>query len=230
MKQTCLLFLATIGTFTTHACRCVLGETFTQEVAQSDQIFTGTVLKKTLAEKVYYLFSISQVFKGDKFDTLTIRTGFGRPDCGMVFEAGKEYVVYAYNKQTTRCHRNSLANHNADINKLKYLFDTSFSNGIGKTISPALTDNEAEYFNAEFEKQRKDFDFHEKKVAFVLGSSFIDKQQYFKNWGGTDIATNLIILTDEEKHKTNGYDAIIASWRKQGVSKRFRRRLIKKMT
>jgi hypothetical protein len=93
-----------------------------------------------------------------------------------------------------------------------------------------LTDNEAEYFNAELQSQRKDFDFRSKKVAFALNSSFIEKQQYFKNWGGKDVSNNLIILTDQEKQKANGYDAIIVSWRKQGVSDGFRKRLIKRLT
>ncbi|HEV7333639.1 MAG TPA: hypothetical protein VGN63_21575 [Flavisolibacter sp.] len=230
MKRPFLILLATIGTLTTYACRCVLGETFTQEVAQSDQIFVGTVLKKTTAEKAYYLFSISQMFKGDSVDTLSIKTGFGGPDCGMVFEVGKTYLVYAHNKQTTWCERNALANNNTDIIKLKYLFDSSFSHDIGKTTNSALTDHEAEYFNTELLSLRKDFDFHGKKVAFVLNKSVIDKEQYFKNWGGKEVVNHLIILTNEERQKADGYDAIIVSWRKQGVSNGFRKRLIKRLT
>ena len=100
--------------------------TFTVEVAQSDQIFVGKVLKKTSAEKTYYLFSISQMFKGDKVDTLTISTGFGGPDCGMNFEVGKMYVVYSSNRQTSRCRRNSLVDSSTDLGKLKYLFQNGF--------------------------------------------------------------------------------------------------------
>jgi len=204
--------------------------TFSEEIAHADQIFVGTVLKKTSADRAYYLFSVSQMFKGDKADTLTMRTGFGGPDCGMIFEVGKTYLVYSFNKQTTWCRRNALADINADIKILKYLFDTSFSSNIGKTTNPVLTDNEAEYFNAELSNQRKDFDFHERKVAFVLSGSFIDKQQYFKNYGGKEVVNYLILLTDEEKQIANGYDAIIVSWRKQSISKGFRKRLIKRLT
>lgn len=226
MKRTFLLLLATIGTLTTYACKCYT-LTFSEEIAQADHIFIGTVLKKTAADKAYYLFSVSQMLKGDKSDTLTVKTGFGGPDCGVVFEVGKTYLVYTHEKQTTRCRRNALANNNADITKLKYLFDTGFSSNVGKTTSPVLTNNEAEYFNAELLKQRKDVDFHEKKVAFVLNGSFIDKQQYFKNWGGREVASQLIILTDDEKQKANGYDAIIVLGRRQGVDNSFRKRLIK---
>ena len=229
MKQTLLIILATIGTVTSYACRCNI-LTFSEEIVQADQIFIGTVLKKTTADKAYYLFTVSKAFKGENDDSVTIKTGFGGPDCGMVFEVGKTYLVYSHNKQTTWCRRNALANNNADLSKLKYLFDTTFSDDVGKATNPVLTNNEAEYFNAELLKQRRDFDFQGKKVAFVLSGSFIDKQQYFKNWGGKDVANSLIILTDEEKQKVNGYDAIIVSWRKQGVSNGYRKRLLKRLT
>jgi hypothetical protein len=228
MKQTILILLATIGTATSYACRCNF-LTFSEEVVLADQIFIGTVLKKTTADKAYYLFSVSKTFKGGGGDTLTIKTGFGGPDCGMEFEVGKTYLVYSHNKETTRCRRNALANNNPDLNKLKYLFDTTFSVDIGKATNPILTNNEAAYFNAELLKQRKDFDFKGKKVAFVLSGSFLDKQQYFKNWGGKEVANNLIILTDEEKQKANGYDAIIVSWRKQGISNGYKKRLLKRL-
>ncbi|MBL7735141.1 MAG: hypothetical protein JNL51_06760 [Chitinophagaceae bacterium] len=229
MKQTLLIILATIGILTSYACKCYRA-TFTEEVSQADQIFIGTALKKTSTDKTHYLFSISQMFKGVKQDTLTILTGLGGPDCGMEFEIGKTYVVYASNKQTNRCRRNSLADSNTDLGKLKYLFQTDFSANIGVTTNSVLTDNEAYFFNSELLAQRKDFDFHQKKVAFVLSGSFIDKQQYFKNWGDKDVVNSLILLTEEEKQKANGYDAIIVSWRKQGVSNSFKKRLLKKLS
>jgi hypothetical protein len=229
MRQTTLIIIATLWTLASHACDC-RNLTFSEEVAQADQIFIGRALKKETSDyRAYYLFYISKIFKGHKNDTLTIETGLGGPDCGMIFEVGKTYLVYSAYKQTSRCRRNALENNNADIVKLKYLFDSSFSNYIGKTTSPVLTANEAIYFNSDLLTQRKDFDFHGKKVAFVLNSSFIDKAQYFKNWSGNKIVNNLIILTNEEKKKAKGYDAIIVLWRKQGVSKSFRKRLIKRV-
>lgn len=124
MKQTFLILIAIIGTITSYACKCNI-LTFSAEVVQADQIFIGTVLKKTTADKVYYLFTVSKTFKGDSHDTLTIKTGFGGPDCGMVFEVGKTYLVYSHNGHTNSCRRNALANNNADLSKLKHLFDLS---------------------------------------------------------------------------------------------------------
>jgi hypothetical protein len=46
--------------------------------------------------------------------------------------------------------------------------ETRFSSDIGKTNSLVLTNDEAEYANAELTRQHKNVDFHEKKVAFVL--------------------------------------------------------------
>lgn len=211
----------------TNACKCG-AHTFSEEVSTSTQIFTGTVLKKTVAEKAYYLFSVSKVFKGDEADTITIRTGFGGPDCGMVFEVGKTYVVYAYNKTTSWCRRNAPAVNNADIGMLKFLFDTVFCSEIGKTTNPELTDNEAEYFNIEFLKTRNGFDFKGKNVAFISNRSFIDKRQYFMDWGGKETAVKLVILTNKER-RNNGYDAIIILSQKQTVGNGFKKRLIKKL-
>ena len=86
------------------------------------------------------------------------------------------------------------------------------------------------YFNFEFLTQRKAFNFQGKKIAFVIKHMLIDKEQYFKEYDGKEPTANLIILTEEEKQKANGYDAIIGLWRKQGMSKHFRKRIIKGLT
>ena len=229
MKYTILTILTMIIVATSNACECRIIE-FSKEVKYADKIFIGKVLNKNITGiNAYYLFSVSITFKGSKVDTLSIETGLGGGDCGMIFQVGETYLVYSHGGQTTICRRNALADGNTDIVRLKYLFNTYFSNDIGKSDNPFFTDNEAEYFNAEFSEQRKDFDFHGKKIAFVLNGSFISKQQYFKNWGTQEAVTNLIILSNEEKQRASKYDAIVVLFRKQGVSKNFRKRLIKKM-
>jgi len=228
MKQLFLFILAAAGSLNSMACRCHRA-IFTQEVAQSDLIFIGTVLKKDSSDKAYYLFAVSKVFKGSYSDTVTISTGFGGPDCGMKFETGTTYLVYANHKRTSWCSRNHLANSNTDEGKLKYLFDSSFSNETGKNTDPLLTASEAAYFNSELLTQRNQFDFRQKKVAFVSNRSLINKQRYFTFWGGKDAVNNLLILTETEKQQC-GYDAIIVSWNKQVITDRFRRRLVKQLT
>jgi hypothetical protein len=203
---------------------------FSEEVAYADQVFIGTVIKQADSDMVYFLFSVSHTFKGNKADTLTIKTGFGGGDCGVKFEIGKEYLIYSHSRQTSICRRNSLAINNPDITKLKFLFDNRFSATIGKSTSPVLTENEALYFNSEFLTQRNGFDFQGKKIAFVVKRSFIDKEQYFKEYGGKDPMENLIILTEEDKQKADGYDAIIILDKKQGVRKHFKKRIIKELS
>jgi len=228
MKRSILIFLAAIAALASYACKCYQG-TFDQEVQQADKIFMGTVLMKTASDKAYYLFSVSQGFKGVKADTITVKTGFGGGDCGMNFEVGKTYVVYAQNEETNICHRNALADKNTDLGKLRYLFENGFSADIGKTINPVLTGHESAYLNADLSTGRKDFDFYGKKVAFFISGSFRDKVQYFENYGGRHVAYHLVILNEKEKQEANGYDAIIVLWRKQGVGSGFKKSLIKKL-
>lgn len=229
MLRLLFLCITALGTFNSYACKC-RQLSFSEELAQSDQVFTGTVINKTTNDRVYYLFKVTKSYKGNASDTLTIQTGLGGGDCGVQFEQGQAYLVYANQQQTNTCRRNAPASNNPDLVKLKYLFDTGFSKNIGQDNQSTLTTNEAEYFNAELSEQRSDFDFNGKKVAFVLSGSFIDKQQYFREWGGAHVANNLVILSEKERQKANGYDAIIVSWRKQGVSKAFKRKLVRRLS
>lgn len=223
----CLILLAT---FSSYACQC-RNMTFHEEVFSVKNIFVGTVLDRQPipGKDVSYLFSISQNFKGDLPDTININTGFGGPDCGMNFEIGKTYIVFSNLNRTSRCSRNSLVHLSPDLEKLKYLFQPGFPNGLFKTTTPFLSDTEAEYLNFELLRKRNDFDFSKKKVVFSLNGNLIDKQRYFKDLGGKFITTDLIVLTDAEKLKNYNYDAIIVSGRKGQISNHYRKRLIKKL-
>jgi hypothetical protein len=101
-----------------YACKCQL-LSFKREVTQADQIFTGKVIKKTIGENVHYLFMVSEMFKGEKNDTITITTYSDFIACGMEFGIGKEYLVYSNKKYTSRCRRNAEAKNNPDIEKLR---------------------------------------------------------------------------------------------------------------
>lgn len=108
----------TFFSITVFACKCAI-YSFKEEVALSDHIFVGRVIKRTESDKAYFFIIVSEVFKGEKTDTITILTGFGGPDCGMEFIIGKEYLVYAKQNSTSRCRRNALALNNPDIEKLR---------------------------------------------------------------------------------------------------------------
>ena len=111
----------------------------------------------------------------------------------------------------------SIDNKNIDKNTFKNL------DSLGKNNNPKLTIYESDYFNQIFSKKRKDFNFTNKTIAFVTGSSGkirSSKQQYFdldrermvKGYslnGGT-----LIIFNEIEKEQSGGYDAVILYWSK----------------
>lgn len=99
---------------------------------------------------------------------------------------------------------------------------------LGRDNNPRLNKYEADYFNSEFKDQRKDFDFTDKKVAFITGSAankLWTKTEYFEelkerlkvNSGITDWA---IFLTPDERAKSGDYDVIVASWVKLLTDKR----------
>jgi len=228
-----LVFLFAISTLTASACMC--GKlTLKEALSEADQVFIGTVLKRTHSDsdRVYYLVSVTTMFKGNKADSLIIRTGFGGGDCGVRFEAGKSYVIFSHQQYTDRCDGTDLVEQSIFIEKLKYLFEIDYAKNFGQTTTPTLTDKEAAYFNGELFFERSKFDFNQKKIAFMSGSSIstvIDKQQYFANWGGKDIENSLLVLTEKEKMESGGFDAIIISWSKIKIGRKGRKRMIAKL-
>lgn len=99
----------------------------------------------------------------------------------------------------------------------------------GLNDSSQLNKYEAEYFNEVFKNERADFDFSEKKIAYYtgsLGTTPSAKSAYFNALQRTNTETDetvhawqangtqLLILTDEEKALSGGYDAILVSWSK----------------
>ena len=78
-----------------------------------------------------------------------------------------------------------------------------------------LTNKEASFLNALFEKQRKDFDFQGKMVAYTIGTSgtkIEDKSAFFDRYLENATHGNvfsLIILTKEENEKSGGFDIVL---------------------
>lgn len=110
----------------------------------------------------------------------------------------------------------------------------------GIDSSAMLNQYEVNYFNQSLEKQRKrsGFDFQGKKVGFAhgnYGNVAISKKEYFDHWGrkyyndNLGVSNQLIVLTEEEKTQSGGYDAIIVSWSKILISKKYNEELIIKI-
>lgn len=92
-----------------------------------------------------------------------------------------------------------------------------------------LSIQEADLLNSLIKQSQDTFDFHKKKVAFIIGSNggrILTKAEYFQTcinpWiEEGEIPQVLIIeLTAEEKRKSGGYDALVLSWVKVFTDKR----------
>jgi len=86
-------------------CSCLPLSPPSKELKRADAVFWGKAIKVKPAritdgeEKVRgYLvtFAVARRFKGDLPSEVTVETGQGGGDCGVHFEAGKEYLVYAF--------------------------------------------------------------------------------------------------------------------------------------
>ena len=101
----------------------------------------------------------------------------------------------------------------------------------GIDINPKLNLTESKFLNEYLSDRRNEFDFTNKKIIFVTGNSgnFIkDKSDYFKNVReriGTNsrIGSDIIVLTEDEKIKSGGYDAIVTYWIKVLTERRKRK-------
>lgn len=83
-----------------------------------------------------------------------------------------------------------------------------------------LSEQEVILLNHLLKNLRDTFDFHGKKVAFITGSSgnrLLSKADYFnqiKPWldAGDTPQASIVLLTEEEKDKSGGYDVLVLSW------------------
>ena len=104
-----------------------------------------------------------------------------------------------------------------------------------------LNSYEAAYFNDVFKERKEDFNFSGKVIAFYTGSSgttMSTKSRYFnsvKNSNQKDVhawqagGTQLLILDNEEKNLSGGYDAILVLWSKLPKRGKSRTRLVKRL-
>jgi len=85
-----------------YACSCIPAPPVEDRLAGADAVFHGTVLRGggvgsgcggLLQRK--FRFEVHTVWKGDIGDRVTVKTGMGGGDCGMGFEKGEEYVIFA---------------------------------------------------------------------------------------------------------------------------------------
>ncbi|MFW6136423.1 MAG: hypothetical protein ACOC7N_06340 [Chloroflexota bacterium] len=89
------------------ACMCVPAGPPSDELERSTAVFAGKVTGVEVpsgdvmssADPVRVTFRIYTVWKGPSRDSLTVTTARSTVSCGYEFEAGKEYLVYAYGEE-----------------------------------------------------------------------------------------------------------------------------------
>ncbi|MEP2276197.1 MAG: hypothetical protein ABJH98_12120 [Reichenbachiella sp.] len=95
------------------------------------------------------------------------------------------------------------------------------SDSLGVDDNPILNDSEVQLLSSLLSESRNDFDFTDKKVAFITGSNgrtIVSKSEYFKNsvipWIEKDSEPQIFMveLTEGEKNESGGYDVIVLSW------------------
>ena len=95
------------------------------------------------------------------------------------------------------------------------------SDSLGIDDNPILNEREVELLNSLLAESRIEFDFADKKVAFITGSNgrtIVSKSDYFKHsvipWIEKDSKPQIFMvkLTEDEKKESGGYDVIVLSW------------------
>jgi hypothetical protein len=106
----------------------------------------------------------------------------------------------------------------------------------GQDDNSILNDAESSFLNEYLKGQLSNFDLKNKKILFVTGSSgntIGSKSAYFasiKKWKetyNTNIATSLVVLTEEEKSQY-GYDTILLYWVKVVLTPKSQKRVLNK--
>lgn len=229
MKQTLLIAIILMSGFTNgFACKCSY-QNLNNEIDSADLIFQGIPIDKKLVDsKMIYQFSVDKIWKGDKSDTIEIKTGLGEQDCGMIFEIGKNYVVFAKNGETSHCRKNAVIDSTHIDLKLDYKFTTDFVDAF-KNQEKKLNVQESEYLNRHFNSEFEKYDFKDKSIIFTHSTLVISKSDWIAtNWEYDNPSVELVELTKEEKEET-GYDAILVTWSKFLLTDKMKERILKRI-
>lgn len=94
------IFLITVGSSVSYACKCVELPSIEEEFEQSDAVFSGKVIaikegkeNSTGSRSEKILFEVSSTWKGPKESQIILE--FYESSCSIIFKKGKEYLVYA---------------------------------------------------------------------------------------------------------------------------------------
>ena len=106
------------------------------------------------------------------------------------------------------------------------------SDSLGIDNMPVLNSSESEVLNGYFHARNISFHFENKKVAFYESlTGYISKTHFFNDMisrirSGSDCPIQLILLDENEKSLTSGYDAILVTWSKFEIYEKYRKSII----
>lgn len=167
------------------ACSCISPPPPEVALDKADAVFSGEVVEITENERIIrgygnnIHFKVDKVWKGTDASEIVVTTGYGGGDCGISFEKGQQYLVYAtlsdmYVKNalsTTICHRTTeISSATEDLNAL----------GEGQEVSePEASETFVESTNREKDK-KADFPWWA-FVVFIVGLIIIYIGFIYKN-------------------------------------------------
>ena len=106
-----------LGARPAHGCSCVL-LTPAQAFDRADSVFVGEAAEmkahsglfgKSSIDPTTVVFTVNEVWKGPRQESITIKTMRSEVSCGFEFAIGLRYLVYARDGQTGLCDRTALA-------------------------------------------------------------------------------------------------------------------------
>jgi hypothetical protein len=130
------LVVLLLATATAIACSCLADQPPCESFSKADAVFSGQVISiKSDSEDDGYRrehrmvrLLVKESFRGVSAPEIEVFTGLGGGDCGFGFQLGKDYLVYAYEREVDRkletgiCTRtSSLAQAQQDLKFLKGL-------------------------------------------------------------------------------------------------------------
>lgn len=145
------LMMISIAATDAIACSCMEKSSVCNAYGDAKAVFVGKVIEGRSVEHMSdlinartkdltFTFSVSRGFIGANADqTIEVHTGFGFGDCGIPFEKGEEYLVYAYQSADSKalstgiCTRTThISRADEDISGLEALYKSKGASVTGK--------------------------------------------------------------------------------------------------
>lgn len=146
VRTSLALFTLLLSTATAVACSCMGNRARCQSFWEANAVFSGQVISINIESegdrygrqrRVVRLF-VKESFRGVSVPEVEVITGLGGGDCGFGFQIGKDYLVYAYERETDHKLETGICTRTSSL--AKALQDITYIKGLpaarpGSTIS-----------------------------------------------------------------------------------------------